>query len=89
MQGMTVRKKLVFAYIATVILFIAAVQLLSFVGAHKAFFLVAAVFAGVGLFAYATSLKCPHCHAKAFSRRWLALFYIPKTCASCDREFFD
>ena len=49
----------------------------------------AVLIAAGGLFAYATGLKCPHCHAKAFSRRWLALLYIPKACATCDREFFD
>jgi hypothetical protein len=89
MGEMTVRKKMVIAYAAAVLFFVAAVELLSSAGAHKAFFLVAALIVAGALFAYATRLKCPHCHAKAFSRRWLALFYVPKTCASCDREFFD
>jgi hypothetical protein len=89
MGGMTVRRKLVIAYVAATAAFFAAIELISFVGAHKAFLLVAAVIAAGGLFAYATSLKCPHCRGRAFSRRWLALLYIPKTCASCDREFFD
>ncbi|WP_085934836.1 hypothetical protein [Enhydrobacter aerosaccus] len=86
---MTVRKKMVIAYAAAIVLFVAAVQLISFVGAHKGFVLAAAIAVGIGLFVYATGLKCPHCHARAFSRRWLALFYIPKTCAHCDREFYD
>ncbi|MBS0521392.1 MAG: hypothetical protein JSR90_22025 [Proteobacteria bacterium] len=89
MREITVRKKMVFAYISAAALFVAAVEILAMVEAHGLYFLGAAVLAGVGLFIYATSLKCPHCHARAFSRRWLALFYIPKTCAHCDREFFD
>lgn len=89
MDGMTVRKKVAIAYVAAAMLFVAAIKLISLVGAPKIFVLVAAVTVGIGLFAYATGLKCPHCRGKAFSRRWLALFYVPKTCATCDREFFD
>jgi hypothetical protein len=89
MHGMTVRKRLAIAYVAAAIVFVAAIKLVSLVGAPKIFVLVAAVAAGIGLFAYATGLKCPHCRGKAFSRRWLALFYVPRTCATCDREFFD
>ncbi len=91
MGGMTtVRKKLAIAYIAAAIIFLTAIKLISLAGVHKAFFVVgAAAVVVAGLFAYATVLKCPHCHGKAFSRRWLALFYVPRTCATCDREFFD
>lgn len=89
MREITVRKKMVFACISAVVLFVAAVELLAMMRAHKLFFVVAAVFAGIGLFVYATALKCPHCGARAFSRRWLALLYIPRTCAHCDREFYD
>jgi hypothetical protein len=77
------------AYLAIGGPLIAALKLLSIIDAHKAFFLAAVLVAGGALFVYASSLKCPHCHARAFSRRRLALFYIPKTCANCDREFFD
>jgi fatty acid desaturase len=89
MDGMTVRKKLAIAYVAAALVFVAAVKLVSLAGAPRILVLVAAVAVGVALFAYATALKCPHCHGKAFSRRWLALCYLPRTCATCDREFFD
>jgi len=89
MREITVRKKMVFAYIAAALLFVVAIKSLSFVGAHKAFSLLAALVVAIGLFAYASMLKCPHCFERAFKRRWLALFYVPKTCAHCDREFFD
>lgn len=85
----TVRKKMVFAYVSAVILFIAAAKILSMVQAHVMYFLAVALVFALGLFIYATGLKCPHCGARAFSRRWLALFYIPRTCAHCDREFYD
>jgi hypothetical protein len=89
MHGMTVRKRLAIAYVAAAVVFVAAIKLVSLVDAPKIFVLVAAFAVGIGLFAYATGLKCPHCRGKAFSRRWLALFYVPTTCATCDREFFD
>jgi hypothetical protein len=89
MGEMTVRKKLVIAYISAVIAFVVVMRSLSLARVHWAFFWIAAALVATALFAYVTRLKCPHCHARAFKRRWLVLFYAPATCANCDREFYD
>lgn len=89
MGEMTVRKKLVIAYISAVIVFVAAMKFLSVAHVRWVFFAIAAILIGGCLYAYAGRLKCPHCHARAFKRRWLALLYVPRTCATCDREFYD
>lgn len=88
MRLMTVRTKMVLAYIVAACALIAAIKLLSPVVSHKAYFFTALAAIGIGLFVYASRLKCPHCNSRAFSLRWLMLAYIPKNCASCDRDLF-
>ncbi|MFI5002425.1 MAG: hypothetical protein ACHQK9_21280 [Reyranellales bacterium] len=86
---MNLRTRLVVAYLAAAVVFLAAIQLLRVFDAHWSYFAAAAFVISAGFFGYVTDLKCPNCNAKAFSRRWLAVAYIPKTCASCDRDFAD
>jgi hypothetical protein len=88
MRELSVRKKMLIAFVIAAAALIAAIKLLSPLVAHRAELLGAIVVIVGGLFVYASRLKCPHCHGRAFSRRWLMLAYIPRTCATCDRDLF-
>lgn len=86
---MTVRTKAILAYVAAAALLVAALKHLSRIGAPSFAFLIAVLAVGAVFVAYARSLRCPNCHRPAFSTRWLALLYVPRTCASCDRDLAD
>jgi hypothetical protein len=88
MRELTVRKKMLIAFVIAAAALVAAIKLLSPMAAHKGPLFGTIVVIVGGLFVYASSLKCPHCHGRAFSRRWLMLAYIPQTCARCDRDLF-
>ena len=84
---MWVRLKLAAGYLAAGGLFIAEVIYLNERDAHWTRHAAAAVVIGAIFAGYVTLLKCPHCKGKAFSRRWLVMPHIPRTCATCDRDF--
>jgi hypothetical protein len=86
---MNVRLKLAIAYVVAAAVFVASAGFLLQREAHGGFFVVAGCLVAVGFLLYVTGLKCPHCHAKAFSTRWLAMLVIPRTCANCDRDFAE
>ncbi|MBV8393324.1 MAG: hypothetical protein JOY81_09110 [Alphaproteobacteria bacterium] len=86
---MTVRKKMVLAYVAAAVLFVVALKVLAALGAIRLLYLVAGLAAVAGLVAYAAVLKCPHCGGRPFVLRLVPLFFVPKTCATCDRDLFD
>lgn len=85
---MTVRKKMVMAYIAALIFFVIAIKLVTALGAIKLFYVLAAVTAVAGVLAYAATLKCPHCQGRPFSIALVPLLYLPPSCATCDRDLF-
>jgi len=88
MRELTVRKKMLIAFVIAAAALIAAIKLLSPMANHKGPLLGAIGVIVGGLFVYASSLRCPHCHGRAFSLRWLMLAYIPKSCFRCDRDLF-
>lgn len=86
---MTVRKKMLLAYTAAVVFFVVAVKVLFALGAIRLLFVVAALVAIAAVVVYGAILRCPHCSGRPFSLRLLPLFYMPRACATCDRDLFD
>jgi hypothetical protein len=86
---MTVRRKLILAWLLSAIIFVIAMNFLHAFHAHGAFFLLAALIVFSGFYFYANSLRCPHCKAKAFQPTQLATPFVPKRCQNCGLDLGD
>jgi len=86
---MTVQGKVIWAYAGVAVALVAAFTAVIRFGVHRGLIPIACLAVAAGFLIYVTLLRCPHCGRRAFLRRWLLVFYVPSTCAHCDREFFD
>jgi hypothetical protein len=86
---MSVRTKVVLAYVAAGIGLVVAIKVLAAASAIPLYYLVAALAAAMSVLAVAIIVKCPHCNGRPFALMFLPFFYVPNTCANCDRELHD
>jgi uncharacterized membrane protein len=86
---MTVRSKVIWAYVGAAVALVVALIAVTKLGVHRAFVPISCCAVAAGFMLYVAKLRCPHCGNRAFAFRWLLAFYVPSTCNHCDREFYD
>src|ERR1700730_11769437 len=86
---MTVRQKLIIAWLLSAVAFVIAMNVLRTLRANGIFFLVAALIVFPAIYFFASSLRCPRCRARGFPASRLATPFVPKRCWNCGHDLSD